>query len=220
MFSVVVDVSAINGMLSNATKQIPFATSLALNKLGNAAVVAERKGLEESMHIRRKWTLLGIDIVKKADKANLVCIVGVLPDRAFLSQYEYGGQRTPLTNKYSWVPNAEVFQHKIITSADPLNPSNLRFVNGRGPNGTSLILNSGHPLVLQRSATTSAKTGRVGKGKRGHNAATGNRVLYTLVKRTHMPASLRFITTVSNIVTTQWAGMAQEAVAQALKTAK
>lgn len=217
-----VNTDGLFAMLDGVIKQFPFAASLALNKVANAAVEAERKGIKERFHIRRAWVLQGIQIIKRADKSSLNVIIGVLKDRDFLNYAEAGtSNRTAMGGMYQWVPNQQYFNNKIIMPTNPLHPSNMAFVKGRGPLNTSLIQNNGHPLVLQRVSNVTAK-GRTRKGKSqiGRNKDTGNRVLYFLIKRTKVPAKLKFIETITTTVNEQWVASMQEAVTKALSTAK
>ena len=95
-----VDPRAVLGWLSDAQeRQLPFAVSLALNRVANQAQVAERENIKRSFKLRREsFVLKGVKISKqdRATKSSWrVTIQLAYPDdRHFLDQHEVGGYRT------------------------------------------------------------------------------------------------------------------------------
>jgi hypothetical protein len=234
-----VDPRAVLGWLSDAEqRQLPFAVSLALNRVANVAQQAEREQIKKVFKLRREsFVLRGVKIEKqdRASKSSWRVIIQIAyPDeRTFLNQHEVGGYRTRFEGKRLWKPNPDVFQSKVIGRANPLHPKNLKLHKDKGgrivgEQRTFLVRSKGKVLILQRGdrRLTKASARRLG-GLTLDNVATGmgprmrkqkaitrtdgTRLLYMLVQRTRIPARLQFVGTIG--------GVAQAAFPEALRLA-
>jgi hypothetical protein len=248
MFLIKVDTAEVMDRLTGMEQvQLPFAMSLALNRIANAAQAAEQAHLKAKFKLRRPaWNLQGIYISKadRATKSSWRVVVQVQPTRDYLSRMEEGGEKTPTRGRWLWKPNAEVFKNKIILRSDPLHPLNLRFhKQGRshqfqGNERTFMIAVKGLLLVLQRvdrrlTKQSARRLGRLtldtfrgGQGpslKRERVAierTVGTRLLYTLVSRVRVPRKLEFVNTISRTVQTQWPAVFADALGEAMRTAR
>ena len=248
MFRVKVDTAQVIDRLTGFQQvQLPYAMSLGLNRLANAAQAAEREHLKARFKLRRaQWNLQGIYISKadRATKSTWRVIVQVQPTRDYLSRMEEGGEKVPTRGRWLWKPNAEVFKNKIIMRSDPLHPLNLRFKKQgkshqfQGNERTFMIQVRGLLLVLQRvdRRLTKQSTRRLGrltldtfrggqgpaqrKEKVSIERTAGTRRLYTLVHRVRVPKKLEFINTISRTVQTQWPTVFTDAMDEAMRTAR
>ncbi|AQS88259.1 hypothetical protein AA101099_1786 [Neoasaia chiangmaiensis NBRC 101099] len=92
MLSIKLDTSAIRKQISDLQKQIPFATSLALNDLAFQAMRAENDAMSRIFDNPRPFTQ-NSSRVRKASKRNLIAIVSLKDAQAkYLTPYESGGQ--------------------------------------------------------------------------------------------------------------------------------
>lgn len=246
MFRVKVDISgALRGLTAIEEKQTPFAVSRALNQVANDGQEAERAQLKKGFKLRREqWNLRGIKI-EKADRANKSTwrvVIQVAAQTDYLDRFELGGEKMPTKGKWLWVPGP-VFGRKIIDRSNPLHPKNLHFEQRggtmRGNERTYMLkASNGQVLVLQRTdrRLTKGAQRRVGKMdldsfKGGMGPATkgekyslqrteGSRLLYRLVDRVNLPASLEFVHTITAEVQARWPQRVGDALEQALRTAR
>jgi hypothetical protein len=232
---------------SVAEKQLPYAISLAINRVANKAQDAEREHMRQSFHLRREsFVLRGVKIAKadRATKTSWQCIIQLAyPDnRHFLDEHEEGQDRTRYGGKRLWQPNTQVFRSKIIGRANPLSPKRLglhRDAGGRivGNERTFLVRTRGQVLVLQRT-----DRGMDGRSRRGLKSMTldnvhvgvgpkrkrdraihrtaGTRLLYRLVSRVRIPARLEFVKTIGDTVQREWMPTLSDAIADAARGAK
>ncbi len=243
-----VDPRAVLGWLSDAQeKQLPFAVSLALNRVANQAQQAERESIKRSFKLRREsFVLKGVKILKqdRATKSSWTVTIQLAypDDRHFLDQHEVGGYRTRYSGKRLWQPNPDVFSSKIIGRSNPLHPKNLKLAkdkSGRivGQERTFLVRSKGRVLVLQRVDRRLTKPsarrlkgltldnvqtgmGPHTKKSKGINRTGGTRLLYRLVERVRLPARLQFVPTIGGVAQAQFPEALRLALADALRTAR
>lgn len=231
-------------------KQVPFAVALALNWTGNDAQAAERYRLKENFILRRQaFNLQGIYISKqdRATKSSWRVVIQVQADRDYLDRFEAGGYHLPEHGRWIWKPNPQVFRNRIIPAGDPLSPKGLKFQKvGRAMEGNERTFmvksNKGLPLVLQRQDATLDKRSRrtVGKltldnfkagigpqtraqsrkEKYSLHRTAGVRLLYQLVERVSVPIKLEFVDTVGTTARNVFPGRLQEAMRQAMRSAR
>lgn len=242
-----VNTSGVMVMLAQAHDQLPYAISLGLNRLANIGQRAEQNQMRRGFKLRREtFVVRGVKIAKtdRASKTSWrVTIQLSYPDnRPFMDQHEQGGMRTRKGGRFLWQPNAEVFKSKVISASNPLSPKNLhmqRTPGGqiKGDSNTFMVkTSSGQRLVVQRIGKDQAHPGftassikglslnNFGKNKRGAlkqaRAKAATRLLYRLVERVRIPADLRFVDTISREVAAQQAVVMEQAVAEALRSAR
>lgn len=244
-----VNTSGVMVMLAHAQGQLPYAISLGLNRLANIGQKAEQDQMKRSFKLRRETFVLRGVKINKADRASKtswrVTIQLSYPDnRPFMDQHEQGGFRTRRGGRFLWQPNSEVFKSKVISASNPLAPKNLHMTRTpggqiKGDQRTFMVKTaSGQRLVLQRedrrldkrsarglkSLTLDNFAGGMGprtkKEKRSIRRTGGTRLLYRLVERVRIPADLRFVETISREVAAQQAAVMNEAVREALRTAR
>jgi len=242
-----VDPKAALGMLSDLEqRQLPYAVSLALNRVANKAQAAEREHIKKSFRLRKETFVLQGVKISKQDRANktswrVIISLAYPDDRQFLAPHEKGGDKVRHGGKRLWQPNPEVFKSKIIGRSNPLNPKNLALKqqpDGRiqGKERTFLVRSKGQVLVLQRVAQRLSKRSsklssitldnvHVGIGPRTKKAkalsrTAGVRLLYRLVSRVPIKARLQFTSTITHTAQAEWPSVMREAMADAIKGAK
>jgi len=218
--------------------QAPFAMMLTLNNLANAVQKAQREHISSTFKINRPWVLQGIyiDPMERASKSNWSVIVRVQENRDFLNKFEEGGQKVPSKGKYLAIPNRRVLGNGVITKGNALNIKNLdikRMANGQMEGKANTFMIQGKRgkdtwLILQRvnlaEAYTPARTSKQQKARekkrKGLSINTGNRLLYTLLRRTPVAATLQFVDIANKVVNEQFATEVSKAFDQAISTMK
>lgn len=94
-----------NELAAVATKQVPFAASLALNKTAIGARNAVRGNLPKRFKLRNQWTMRGIQATMST-KGNLTALVTA---PGYMQIQETGGQRTSQPGRTLMAP-AEALQ--------------------------------------------------------------------------------------------------------------
>jgi len=190
-----------------------------------------------------------IEKLDRATKSSWRVVISIPATQDFLNKFEEGTPKVPRQGKWLWVPNPAVFQNKVINRGNPLHPKSLSFNKSKGGQlqgaQRTFMLRSkgGQPIVLQRQDRGLAKGSKstmrtmtldnvnTNKGayslKKGQSAksitrggGTGARLLYTLVSRVPTPVRLEFVSTITQEVQRVWPARAEEAVLQALRTAR
>jgi hypothetical protein len=120
----VVDQSGVVGWLSGVRAQLPYATSVAINRTLDTAQAAIRTSLPEHFTIRRKDFIertIYIGPKDRARKDNLIGTVRVNPERDFLAKFETGGEKHSKSGKALAVPVIRARDKTmIIRRSDPL----------------------------------------------------------------------------------------------------
>lgn len=108
-------------------KQIPFATSRALNKTAEDIRKEELSNLEKKFTLRKPWykpgTKLGIN-VKKSHKTNLTA--EVYTRAPFMKLHETGGTKKPRSGKYIAIPTTNIKRTKKGLIGKAKRPRNLK----------------------------------------------------------------------------------------------
>ena len=249
MITIHVDTRGVMAMLAHAQDQLPFAVSLGLNRLANAGQAAEQAHMRKAFKLRREQFVVRGVKINKVDRATktswrVVIQLAYPDDRPFLDQHEKGGFRTRHGGRFLWQPNQQVFRSKVIAASNPLHPRNLHMHKTdkgqiKGDQRTFMVKTaSGQRLVLQRedrrldqrsarglkSLTLDNFAGGMGpstkKQKRSIRRTGGTRLLYRLVERVRIPADLRFVETIQREVAVKQGVIMQDAMRQALRTAR
>ena len=100
-------------------KQLPFATSQALNDMGYQVRDASRLQMPTRFTIRRPWVVNQVDVLERASKANLSVTIGPKPTAPFLDLQELGGVKLPHGN-FVAIPTSLVRRTKtqLVSKAD------------------------------------------------------------------------------------------------------
>lgn len=250
--SIKVNASGALLMLAQAQDQLPYAMSLALNRVAVDGQKAEQERLKRAFHLRREtFVIRGIKIEKtdRASKTSWAVVISIPVAQDFLSKFEEGTPKVPRQGKWLWIPNPDVFRNKIINRGNPLHPKNLHFQKAKGQikgeQRTFMLRVQGRegPLVMQRvdrmlkkgaSSTMRAMTldnVRTNEGafrlKERESAKSihrmdgnGVRLLYKLVAKVKTPVRLEFVSTITNRVIESWPARMDEALREALRTAR
>lgn len=243
MIRINVDPKAALGELSSIElKQLPYAVKTALNRVANQGQKAQQAHMRATLHLRREaWVVRAIKILKedRATKSSWSVVIQVAPEfQEVASRLETGDDHVPKWGGRFCIPNAKVFGGKVITAKNQLHPMNLKFVRHgkqmQGNNRTFMVMGNGSqkvPLILQRTGAastgynhTSQLRGADGRfdgqlrtpGQR--KAKQGVRLLYTLVKRSKVPAKLEFVQTISSSVNANWQAEMGKAMADAMRS--
>ncbi len=205
-------------------EQLKFAMSLAINKTMTLIRNAFRGEMEAKLKLRRVAFNLAAVRVKPGDFATKSQLYSILSIDAALAPHlirlQTGKDHIAVNGrKYLPMPNVKVFGDKVITSANPIAIKNLQLRSTpgglKGQQKTFMLHPAGKsPVILQR-------TGQPGKGKKkGSDKATGNRILYTLIKKSKTPKKIDLLPIAQRVVREVFRDEVRSAVAYAVKTAK
>jgi len=233
MITLRIDMAGLTESITSFQDQIPFATSLALNRVANAAQQAERAGIGERFTIRRPWVLQGVKIENRdrATKRNLEVTIGIDAQRSFLSKFEAGGIKVPLAGgKSIAVPEQGV--RPDISSIVPKSkrPRAFNFVRRtpRRPSGFTVYEGSQRTFFIQQADGSGLIFQRTGKGRgaRDRNATSSSghddnlKILYVTTPHVRIPAELEFATTIQRVVREQFAQIFAQAFEEAKASAR
>ena len=241
MISVKVDLSQTNDFFRHIEdRQVPFAMSLALNRVAVVGQQAEQDRLKSTFKLRREtWNLQGIYISKtdRATKSSWVVVIQVQDSRSHLNKFETEGEHVPHHGKSLFIPNPEVFKSKVIGRDNLLAPKNLHLhSDGKGriigdqssflvrsPKGAFVLQ---HQQAVHKGFTKASLKGmsldrpdKALKAKKGTRDA-GARLLYTLKSRVSVPLKLAFTSTIADKITTAWPDVAAQAIDEAIRGAR
>lgn len=178
------------------SKQLPFATSLALNLTLKDAQNQLRKEMPRKFKIRRPWVLRGV-VVKPSNKNRLWGSIGQRD--AFMSLHESGGIKTPFSRAIA-VPVgalARTAQSKVLTKSKRPRALLKRKNVYRGET------RKGVPAIIKR--------GTVRKPLE---------VLYVLVGSARIERRFGFVATVNKVVRKKWPANFGKALARAIASAR
>lgn len=227
MATVVVDFAPLTQRLSTLQeRQLPYATSRALNETAKQVQLGVRTGMQQRFHIRRPWVLQQIKIEKEAfsTKKNLKSVViGTSPEGKFLDKFEQGGVKKPYQGGHLAVP---VDVPRTATGAVPQKywyagsgaKDAFTTIGGatRGPNGVFIITNErGQRLAFKRK--------RRGKGQQGpsqHGRDPNLTLWYVIEQAVPVPAILEFVKTGEAITAKVFAYNFRYWMAEAIRTAR
>lgn len=211
--------------------QLPFATSLALNRTAKVVQEALRAHLSEAFMIRRSWVLQGITIPKFSDKHDSPMMVRIEldPSRAFLAKFEAGGVKRGSPVMPIAIPSTALRPNFGYVPPLALYPKNLRLDTRRGitgrlgkhehitARGVTQLKGKDRTFVLDQTMFGVAVSGvyqRFGPGK--HDV----RLLWSYKEHIPIPARLHFVATALATVQDQWPQQYEAAFLQAVRTAK
>jgi len=200
------------GLTALDQKQIPFAVSLALNRVGTEFQKAERAHFATVFTERRK-EFLDREGVKRlsppASKRNPSVTYGVSSRADFLNKFEAGDTKHPISGKHLAIPE-QVKRNKrdIITKSNRPRQLVDRLGNRSGAGRVFVLRDQKGKLKPGVYQTT---------GKRGRGAL---KFLYSLAGQAKTPKVLQFEETAQRIVSQRWAEVFNVAFAEALRTAK
>lgn len=192
-------------------RQLPYATSRAINTTLEQAQRAVQTSLSTHFLLRRRQFIertIKFETADRSTKTKLVGTIRVDPARAYLAKFEEGGSKRPTRGGFLAVPDPAIAGASVVPAR--LRPRALQLLRlpGRGRIkalgllGTFLVqTRSGGQGILQR-------TGR------------GVRVLYWFQKAVRLPSSLRFVATATYVAQRTLEPNFQQALANALATAR
>jgi hypothetical protein len=196
------------------TRQLPFARSLAIGRLGDAFQKAERERMQSVFTLRRPEFILreGVKRIGPAPTKNNPTVTFGVSERAdFLRKFETGVPKKPTRGAgHTLAVPQQVRRNKrdIITVGNRPRALVERFGQKKGA-GQVFVLRQKRgtlgPAVFQR-------TGRKGRG--------ALKFLYSLTPQVKTPEVLGFLDTAKRVATEQWPSIFAEAFAFALRTAR
>lgn len=177
-------------------KQVKFAAAKALTQVAYEVQREVRKNMPSRFTLRRNWIVNGIQ-VERATKDNLTATV--FSRDGFMGLQEFGGSKDP-RKRYLAIPTAAVRRTKADMIARSDRPQNLG-------DRAEVIEYNGHKWLA-------LKKGR--KGKSGNQL----RLLYLLIPRAQLHERLGLRADGMRIVQARFMPLFQQAVSDALKTAR
>ena len=202
--------------ISAFAKQVPYATSLAINSMAEEIRAAEIANLEKKFTLRSQWykprKKYGIN-VKPSNKKNKVIQASIFTKAPWMNRHVTGEDKYPVYGKHIAVPTKYVKRTKTGKIPKAMQPRNLKgsFVN------TSRKGN----LTLYRGTQKVARTHK-------HPRGTGNKVykkypiqpMYILVNKAEIDKSWYFYKTAKVLFTKKMRDHFSKAMAEAMRTAR
>lgn len=200
-------------------RQLPYATALALNKVGFSFQEAQQAGLEDRMRLRRAtFVKQGIYFPReqRADyrRGELAATVSIEPKRDFLAKFEQGGWKAPRAARRLAIPiEARRTKSDVVSAGDRLGALGFR-LHGRSARATvgrglkrtfSIRFPDGRGYIFRRT----------GRGRR-----SDLKLLYLFRPRVAIPASLGFHDTAEATARARFVDAFVESFDQAMRTAR
>lgn len=205
----------ISGFLRMVAKdQLPFATSLAINRTAEEVVAAGKGDLRNRFTIRRPWVEKGFRI-KRSTKRDPVA--EITHKDSFMALQEHGGEKRPKAGRKVAVPEGARPTPQAITT--PANWPGALIRKGKA----FPVTKGDTTYVLARAKKT--KSGKLRKNKRldaapvfGRDPAL--RLMYILKPRVRIPARWGFTALARRVVAQRWPANLRGMLEYALRTAK
>lgn len=225
MLSIKVNAEGVLDKLSELEqRQIPFAFATALNRTAEEIQIAVRDEIKKTFTIRSPWVLSNVRIrnADRATKTQSSVTIEITPD-SVLTKFEVGGTKTARDGGNVALPLlAGRTKRDLIKRSERPRAFNLVNTSGaasnviaRGQRNTILIRSKGgRQLLLQRVAKRSKFYGK-GKGR-----DPNLKLLWVMVKRAQIPASLKFYQTATGVAGERFAINMKGMLAMALRTAR
>lgn len=200
------------------SRQIPFATSRAINFTLNDIQAAERERLRGAFTLRRPQFIeqtIKIGSGDRATKAKLIGTVRVDPERDFLAKFEAGGAKQARGGGSLAVP-AEALRRKrsdVIPAA--LRPKALQLKLHRTRGGKVQFKGERRTFIVEKSTFSYGILQRRGRG-------AGSRVvvLYWFQRAVALPPALRFEATARRVTAERFQLNFNRALDDAIRTAR
>lgn len=210
---ITLDVKGVIGELTSLQQQqLPFAKSLAINKLGEAFQQAERTRLASIFTLRRQDFVFKQGVKRLsgiATKSNPTVIYGMDRKADFLAKFEQDTTKLPTKGQFIAIPvAARKNKRDIVTTPNRPRALLQRFGARKGAGQVFVVEKAGGkigPGIYQ-------KTGRQGKG--------ALKALFILKPRVSITPDLSFVDTAKRVAQEQWPSIFDAALQQAIRTAR
>lgn len=194
--------------------QLPFATSVALNRTAYEVRDAQRARLEERFTIRRRWVSWGIAVPERASKDRLSATIHVDPSRQFLIRHEEGGTFRPArSSRFSIPADAATTGTGLVRRSERPRAQGFRKVS-EGP-GVEVFQGQRRTFMIRRADGTGGVFRRRGRGR-----ASEVRTLFRLRPRIDLEGQLGFHDTAERVYGEVFEKKFDEAWDRALRTAR
>ena len=219
-----VDADEALGYFDRVSRQVPFATSRAINEALKSAQGIEQQHVLRSFTVRRPdFIIRTLKITQFADKRTLTGVLEVDPTRDMLAKFEEGGRKTPISGSALAVPIA-VRRNKSDIVLRSMRIRNLGLTAHRTQGGKVQLKGKFRTFTI-KGPQGGAVLQRVGRKPKGSDLASeisagSVRVLYAFKRSVPIRANLRFTENVSKAVVEQWPKFMTEAFDFAVRTAR
>lgn len=181
-------------------RQVPFALSLALNRVGKIAKAEETAGIFERFTVRRPKRLQTAVRMKASKKSDPQVTLSIRD--AFLVQHEEGGIRRP----------GDVY-HSMV---QPVRAEEKRIGVVHGKWTPAALLRSNRQAFVARMP----RSGKVGVFVRSGPPRLPIELVFSLEKQVKIPRLLKFGSTVNAVANREWEAQFGQALAEALASAR
>jgi hypothetical protein len=209
---------ALVGRFAQLSRQVPFATSKAINVTLNQGQEAMRRQVEGEFTLRRPTFILNTIKIAPGDRATKAKLVGTIridPDRDFLAPFEKGGTKRPIAGKSLAVPAEGLPRKRSDVIPARLRPKALDLTVHRTRTGKVQFKGQQRTFIVEKSTFNYGILQRVGRGK-------GSRVmvLYWFQRSVEREPILRFEKTLREVVNRNWDKNLADAMDLAIRTAR
>lgn len=186
---------AVDSLNALRNRQLPFAISLALNRIGAKAQAAETAGIFERFTVRRPQRLRTAVRMKPSTKRKHQVVLTVRD--AFLVQHEDGAVRRP----------GDVYSSIV----QPVRAREKRVGVLRGRN---------RPSEVKGAFTARMRSGKVGIFVRRGPKRLPIDLVFSLERQANLPRLLKFGATVEGVAVREWEAQFGESLREAMASAR
>lgn len=204
------DRGAVEQLSRKARRQIPFATSLALNRVGQDAVDFVRDAMGETFTLRNDWEQKGITF-EASSKRDLNILVGSAHD--YMSKQWLGGEERARSGEFIGVPLVGSNRGRPRETSRT-HPSRWPGAQLRKNDRVFITEVGGQPVLAKRKKGTKRGTYKRRVKKRSF------KIMYVFQRSVETEARWDLGDQIRSVVTQKWAKRAAEAFDQALRTAR
>lgn len=231
MIEIVVDTDKATRFLTDVEKrQIPFATSLAINRTADEALAqAKRHAFSVFTFRDKRFPQFMFKHIERSNKNKLLARVGITgPKASILTRHEKGGLFTASDPfKPFYIPTAELRPTKGTAIPRNMYPKALRLMERGAPSGTlpamGKMSRTGKPMFKgkRRTFTIPSPSGRpIGVFQRYGSGRRHIRMLWRYVDRLNVPPRLKFEETAAKVVNERFELNFDGFLQKALQTAR
>lgn len=226
------DLNRAERLLKGYERQIPFATSLAINNTAKDFQTAERTQLLRAFDVRRKqWVERNVKIKPFSTKRRLEARIGIVSPGAgersdILSKFEKGGMKRPTKRQALAIPDrAQRTRAGVISRA--ARPRAFRFrLWGVGKGGVRVYRGKKRTFMIQYPDGTGGIYQRVGRRSKRRYARvsgsentrdTGIRTLFRFTSQARIDERLEFVSIGQRTVHARFGPNFHEALERAMR---
>ena len=218
MIEIRVNIDPLVQRFAALSRQIPFATSRAINFTLNDIQAAERQHLDSAFILRRRSFIeqtIKINSEDRASKTKLVGTVRIDPTRDFLAKFEKPGVKRSRSGGSLALPSGILRRKRSDVVPASMRPKAFQFQLTRTKKGKVQFKGAKRTFIVETGVFSGGILQRIGRG-------AGSRlvVLYWFQRAVQLPPVLGFETTARRVTAARFQLNFNRALDEAIRTAK